>query len=185
MRLSATSYTHTRARRTHTHPSLSQQRSHQSSLLACIVDLSACLFTLPTARILSRLHATNTACRCSDAPGSLNKDQGCILPTSRHWLPCSAAPLGSQECKACPRLGQHRRPHAWQRNVYQRMCRPSNLASKRAFHSREMRSCSKPRCSCCAPTCDICSSSNSLPGLLRFHPPAPSSLYLPSLSQSA
>lgn len=86
MRLSATSHTPIHAHH-HTHtqvPSPSSIAHIRNALLARIVDLSACLLMLPAARILSRLHATNTAHRCSDALGSLSDHQGCAHPTSRH-----------------------------------------------------------------------------------------------------
>ena len=104
VRLSATSHTPIHAHH-HTHtqvPSLSSIAHIRNGLLARILDLSACLLMLPAARILSRLHATNTT-----AP---------LLRRTRltKRLPTRQAGISSLTCRvfgfagvqACPRVGQ-------------------------------------------------------------------------------
>lgn len=141
MRLSATSHTHIHAHRTHTH---TLPRALTSECSPCShrrpVSMRA---HIPSARILSRLHATNTTHRRSDALASL----GDHYPDQPALALCPAVALGSQECRPVPGLGSTRRPHGWPRNVCKcakkGTCRPSNLAWKRGLPSQ--RSCSKPR----------------------------------------
>ena len=104
MRLSATSHTPIHAHH-HTHtqvPSLSSIAHIRNGLLARILDLSACLLMLPAARILSRLHATNTT-----APLLRRTRLAKRLPTRQAGissLTCRA--FGFAGVQACPRLGQ-------------------------------------------------------------------------------
>ena len=104
MRLSATSHTHIHAHRTHTKATSKhfQQRSHQKRSPCSHRRPVSMLAHIPSARILSRLHATNTT-----AP---------LLRRTRltKRLPTRQAGISSLTCRvfgfagvqACPRVGQ-------------------------------------------------------------------------------
>jgi hypothetical protein len=104
MRLSATSHTHIHAHRTHTKatPKHFQQRSHQKRSPCSHRRPVSMLAHIPSARILSRLHATNTT-----APLLRRTRLTKRLPTRQAGissLTCRA--FGFAGVQACPRVGQ-------------------------------------------------------------------------------